>query len=154
MIVRKYEEADYDQVYVLVAKNMSRKLPDKLGGCGVVIEEDTKIVAFCWALTSPDSDIACVEFFVVAEEKRDQKIYGPVVIARLLLEVKKMGAKEVIGLLVTGEQYTDSTIRIYHDVGMVANHGWIVNGNIATVLEGIQKRYGGKSHEFDHHAEN
>lgn len=153
MIVRRYQSEDYDQVYVLVAKTMPRKLPEKLGGCGVVIEIETKIVAFCWALTAPDSDIACVEFFAVAPELRDQKMFGPLVITRLLMELQKAGAKEVVGLLADSEQYTESLVRIYNEVGMVANHGYVVNGDIQRVLEGIRHRYGGKN-EFIDNAKN
>lgn len=141
MIVRCYANDDYNAVYDLVAKTMSRNLPIHLGGLGVVIEEEGQIVAFSWALVAPGCDIGCVEFFCVAPEKRDQKIYGPTVMTRLLIELQKFGVKEVVGLLVDGESHTESLARIYHDVGMTANHGYVVNGNIERILDGIKKRY-------------
>lgn len=144
MIVRIYEEKDYEEVASLVESSLPRSLPRRLGGVGVVVEEESRIVAFAWALCAPDSEIACVEFFVVAEDRRDRKIYGPLVITKLLEALKIIGVKEVIGLLVDGEAYTESTVRIYHGVGMTANRGYVVNGNIQTILEGIQARYGRK----------
>lgn len=144
MIIRRYEpETDYAEVKALVEKTMPRNLPERLGGVGVVIKEDSKIVAFCWALTSKDSDISCVEFFAVDPEYRNKKKYGPMVILNLLMELRKEGAMEVIGLLVEGETYTNSLCRIYNEVGMVTNKGYVVNGFIDKILDGIRKRYMG-----------
>lgn len=141
IVPRRYVDADYEQVKELVNKTMPRQMPERLGGCGVVLEEDGKIFAFCWALTAPDSEIACVEFFTVEEEKRAQKIHGPMVITKLLMELQSMGVKEVVGLLVSGEPYTESLTKIYHEVGMTANAGYVVNGAVETILTGIRKRY-------------
>lgn len=144
MEIRLYTDDDYVEVKEFVSLNhesQGRNLPERLGGLGVLIKEDNKIVAFCWALYSDFSDISCVEFFAVDKEKRSKKIYGPLVINTLLVELMKRGVKEVVGLLVSGEEYTESLSRIYVDVGMTLNQGLVAHGFIDNIIKKIAIRY-------------
>jgi hypothetical protein len=145
MIVRKFEEADYDQVALLIKSCKQGILPQysDLGGYGVVIEEDLIITGFVWALTSPDSTIVYVEYFAVAEEKRNQKIHGPMLMTKLIYDLAKMGKSKICGILKDGASYSESLSSIYKDVGMEISQGFVVSGDAKTILDGINSRYRG-----------
>lgn len=144
MIVRRYRDEDFDQCNLLVVKCHDDPLPQKLGGVGVVIEEDDRIVAFVWALTSDDSEIACIEYFVVAEDKRGQATYAPLVMTRLMVELEQLGKTRIIGLVVEGAPYTESMMRIYKHVGMTTKKGYCVGGVPKHIVDGIKNYYGRK----------
>lgn len=142
MIVRRYiEEKDYDEVKELVESSLPRDLPRNLGGLGIVLIDEDKIIAFAWALVAKGSCIGCVEFFVVDESKRQQRIYGPTIMVALLTEMKEFGVKNVIGYLTEQGTHTDYLLKVYNEVGMIQCKGVVVNGDIEVVLGNIFKRY-------------
>jgi hypothetical protein len=143
VIVRRYTSEDYEQARELVRKGGLGVLPEDLGGYGMVVEEDSRVTAFVWALVSDDSPIACVEYFVVSEEKKGQKIHGPLVMMKLFIELRKLGKRTIIGFLKEGSADVEGLVRCYSGTNMDQQKGWVVRGEIGQIIEGLKERYRG-----------
>lgn len=136
------ESKDYLEVKRLCDTDYKlSELPERLGGIGVVACDDNKIVGFAWALSSIDSDIACIEYFVLKKEYRSKAAIAALMMLILFDELERFGVKRVIGMLSNQEIYTKSLVRAFKEVGMIVNDGFLVHGELGTIKSGTKKRY-------------
>ena len=136
MTIRRYTDGDLDGVNSLLHAERWDPLPKKLGGYGIVWEKGEDLVGFCWALTSPESEIAYIESFVV---RADHRGYGSIfLIQRMLSDLVEMGKTRIIGCVPRGEKYSDTLARYYQQVGgMKVSLGYFFNGNAKTMFERV-----------------
>lgn len=138
MIVRDYIDSDYEKVFELVSKEQG-PLPEKLGGVGIIIEEDDDIIGFIWCLISNKSEIAFEEYFVVREDKRNA-LYGAVLQTRMFKKLADMGIKTVCACFKDFAPYTETLVKIAGDIGMSIQKGYVVSGDPYALFNNLMKR--------------
>ena len=141
MKIIEYENKYYNEIKDFVKNEIEQGiLPEKLGGTGLFIRElrGNKISAFIWALTSSDSEIACIDYFGVSKEKRGNGVHGPLIFAHLLKVLDKKGIKTVIGFIKKGANYSEMLLNIYKRMGAEINEGHTFLGNIKDIFENIK----------------
>jgi hypothetical protein len=115
-------------------------LPERLGGKGVVGISDG-IKGFAWALTASNSDIACVEYFVLHHEVRHEQGLAAKMMLFFYDELEKFGVKRIIGLLSKEAMYTKSLVRVFTELGMASGEGFVVCGDIGIIKKNMIERY-------------
>ena len=103
----------------------------------MVAVADDRIVGFAWALTSPESELACVEYFAIDEEARRGGTTATVLMSALLIKLSANGKKRLVGFIDGSAKGFDTLIRWYHSFGMQAHSGVLLTGSINDVVEGI-----------------
>lgn len=142
-LAREYRHADYVGVKKL-AEQEDLIFPDAddLGGTGMVVEHGGVIIGFAWALTSPDSRVCHIDYFVVDKAFRGKHTVGPALMTGLFVKLEAMGMKIFMGSLRKSNEFSIPLARIYQKVGVkLSDELYFVSGNVADVLSGLKERY-------------
>lgn len=142
-LARDYQKEDYDAVReIVLPEALVFPERDDLGGTGVVVEEDGVIQGFAWALTSNDSKVAHIDYFVVRPEFRGEHTVGPALMIGLFVRLHGMGKKIFMGSLRKSNEFAVPLVRIYQNVGVnLTDELYFLSGNIDDVLAGLRGKY-------------
>ena len=115
-------------------------MPRNLGGYGILIRERGVVIGFIWALISKDSVIASIDYFGVIRRKRGNGVHGPLLMMRMLNDLKRMGKERIVGYMKIGAEYTGMLARLYGSVGADISEGYLIEGDIPTLIENTKRR--------------
>jgi len=134
MQITTYNQNDYDDVKSLLGHIFDLPNKDRLGGAGVVARKEGKVIGFNWALISPDSDVAYINYFYVDEKYREGGT-GHALMFSLFFLLKTLQKKMVYGTL-CDDKFANRLASLYqHHSMQISKAKYLVNGNVDEVLE-------------------